>query len=678
MIRILVVTVLLVGFLTVAVTADESTATLDAGVEPVALQLIEQEYESGSLTLDEKVRLQITAIKYPEKLPDRFHAPSLSSAITTIGLCGTPVIDDIRSQWDALSTETKGYFLAAFARIETEFTYLSPSGFFWFHYDTSGVDSIPSADDDSSGVPDFIEKCAAYCDSALARHIDLGYLLPPSDGELGGDSLYDMYFEETGLYGYTMPEGPGSEPWNDYYSYIMLNNDFLGFSPNNDPEGDQAGAAKATCAHEFHHSCQFAYDVSEPTWIKEHDAVYFEDIVFDATDDNYQYLEAFMQEPEKSLMDNGSHAYGSFIWAMYLAEKFDTSLMVAMWEGAIWDNAFDALADTIETRYGWTIDSAFAEFTVWNSCTDIRDDGLHYEESSQYHAVDIARSHTFYPVTLQTSPKNPAGYGSCYIDFFPGTETGILKLAFNGNDNREWSAYVVKSLTENTHEFEKIELDAISKYGTIDIPLFETYYRVTLVGANLSEYSEGAFFSYSADVRPPYSVESEILTTDSAVYSGDTRDFEYMISNTSVLNDIYRITSWDTCEWITPDSFDVPILAGDDSVVTIPVHPVQGTPLDNISSLTFKVWSRNDTTVVDSQFIGAKIVLQHGDVNFNGSINVSDITYLVTYLFDGGPEPAPVILSGDSSCNGEVNISDVTVLVNYLFQEAPPPSCNPY
>ncbi|RKX28726.1 MAG: hypothetical protein DRP47_03565 [Candidatus Zixiibacteriota bacterium] len=677
MIRPLVITILLIGLSLVIVAANDTSPNPGPGMELVALELIEQEYKDGHLTLDEKVRLQITAIKFPENLPDRFLPTPLSSSIMT-GRCGSPVIDDIRSQWDALSTETKEYFQTAFLRAETEFKFLSPSGFFWMHYDTSGADSVPSADDDFNGVPDFVEKCAAYCDSALECHIDLGYLLPPSDGELGGDSLYDIYFEETGLYGYSMPEGLGPEPWNDYYSYIVINNDFLGFPPNNDPEGDQAGAAKVTCAHEFHHSCQYAYDVSEPTWIKEHDAVYFEDIVFDATDDNYQYLETFMQVPEKSLMDNGSHAYGSFIWAMFLAEKFDTSLMVAMWEGAIWDVAFDALADTINTRYGWTVDSAFAEFTVWNLCTDTRDDGLHYEESSQYPAVDIARSHASYPVELLTSPKNPAGYGSCYIDFFPGTATGILELSFNGDDNREWSAYVVKSLTENVHEFVKIELDPISMYGTIEIPLFETYYRVTLVGANLSEYSEGAFFSYSANVRLPYSVESEILTIDSSVYSGGIRDYEYRIINTSTLNDVYRITGWDAYGWIEPDSFDIAVLAGDDTIVTIPIHPAQGTPLNNLSSLTFKVWSRNDTTVVDSQFSGARTVLQHGDLDFDGIISVSDLTWLVAYLFTGGPEPVPISDAGDFTCEEDINVGDLTALVSYLFQGGNPPPCNPY
>ncbi|MEA2030975.1 MAG: M14 family zinc carboxypeptidase [candidate division Zixibacteria bacterium] len=63
-----------------------------------------------------------------------------------------------------------------------------------------------------------------------------------------------------------------------------------------------------------------------------------------------------------------------------------------------------------------------------------------------------------------------------------------------------------------------------------------------------------------------------------------------------------------------------------------------------------------------------------GDANGSGGINVSDVTYLVSYLFLEGPAPDP-IASGDANCSGEVNISDVTFLVSYLFQEGPEPNC---
>ncbi len=638
---------------------------------------IEQDFLEGKLTLDEKVMLQIKAIKRPFELPQKYQLFDLSTGITA-SRSATLALKEIMVQWDYLSNETQRAFREAFTRWPTVFTFDSPSGFFKLHYDTSGADQVPLADDDFSGVPDFVEKCAAYCDTTLDRHLLLGFILPPSDGGLGGDEKYDVYFDSTGYYGYTVPEGPGPQPWNDYYSYLVLHHNFLIFPPNNDPEGDQYGAAKATVAHEFHHAVQFAYDLDEGSWFMELDAVGMEDIVFDHTDDNYNYLSSFFNSPQKSLMENSSHKYSCFIWGLYLAQKFDTSLLVAAWEGARYDDIFDVLSDTLQGRYGWTQDSAFADFTTWNFCTDARDDGLHHEEASYYPLVSVGRTHSTYPVNLLTSPCNPAGYGSCYVQFFPSGAEGALRITFNGDDTRQWAAYLIKSTADNVHELEKLSLDPSTYYGVSEVEDFESYYRVVLVGANVNEFSASAFFSYSAEIIPPYSVSSVVLTVDSAVYSGGTREFEYQVINTSPLNDVFDITAWDDFGWITPDTIAKALGGSKDTIFTIPVHPPQGTPLETMSNLYFKVRSRGDTTVVDSLSAVARATLQHGDANFSGQINVGDVTYLVDYLFLSGPLPIPVSEAGDVNCDTRINVSDLTSLVAYLFKEGSPPPCNPY
>lgn len=53
-------------------------------------------------------------------------------------------------------------------------------------------------------------------------------------------------------------------------------------------------------------------------------------------------------------------------------------------------------------------------------------------------------------------------------------------------------------------------------------------------------------------------------------------------------------------------------------------------------------------------------------------IDVSDITYLVSYLFQGGPLP-PCPDEGDVDSSGELSVADVTYLVSYLFRGGPPP-----
>ncbi len=56
-----------------------------------------------------------------------------------------------------------------------------------------------------------------------------------------------------------------------------------------------------------------------------------------------------------------------------------------------------------------------------------------------------------------------------------------------------------------------------------------------------------------------------------------------------------------------------------------------------------------------------------GDVNADNRIVIDDLTYLVDYLFRGGPAPTPYA-AGDLDCSGDINIADVTAMVAYLFQ----------
>ncbi len=55
-----------------------------------------------------------------------------------------------------------------------------------------------------------------------------------------------------------------------------------------------------------------------------------------------------------------------------------------------------------------------------------------------------------------------------------------------------------------------------------------------------------------------------------------------------------------------------------------------------------------------------------GDVNADGALNVLDVTYLVKFLFTGGPPP-PAVESADLNHNGAVDVSDLTLLTKLLF-----------
>jgi hypothetical protein len=61
-----------------------------------------------------------------------------------------------------------------------------------------------------------------------------------------------------------------------------------------------------------------------------------------------------------------------------------------------------------------------------------------------------------------------------------------------------------------------------------------------------------------------------------------------------------------------------------------------------------------------------------GDANGDGSVDVSDIIYLMDYLFVPGPPPDP-FSSGDPNYDCIVDISDAVYLINYFFVNGPAP-----
>ncbi|MCK4857756.1 MAG: hypothetical protein KAT58_07305 [candidate division Zixibacteria bacterium] len=61
-----------------------------------------------------------------------------------------------------------------------------------------------------------------------------------------------------------------------------------------------------------------------------------------------------------------------------------------------------------------------------------------------------------------------------------------------------------------------------------------------------------------------------------------------------------------------------------------------------------------------------------GDADGNHLINIADITYIIGFVFGGGPASHP-FAAMDANCDHMVNISDVVVLIQYIFGGGPFP-----
>ncbi|MDP3026007.1 MAG: dockerin type I repeat-containing protein [candidate division Zixibacteria bacterium] len=87
-------------------------------------------------------------------------------------------------------------------------------------------------------------------------------------------------------------------------------------------------------------------------------------------------------------------------------------------------------------------------------------------------------------------------------------------------------------------------------------------------------------------------------------------------------------------------------------------------------NVTMRITSRTNPSLTDS--ITFALYVRRGDANGDGKTTVSDVVFLVNYLFKGGPAPVP-LESGNANCDTKVTVSDVVYLVNYLFKGGPPP-----
>jgi len=67
-----------------------------------------------------------------------------------------------------------------------------------------------------------------------------------------------------------------------------------------------------------------------------------------------------------------------------------------------------------------------------------------------------------------------------------------------------------------------------------------------------------------------------------------------------------------------------------------------------------------------------------GDADGNGTVDLGDILFLISYLYKGGPAPVPMAV-GNVNADCVVDLGDVLYLISYLYKggPAPQPSCCP-
>ncbi|MGH2756122.1 MAG: MXAN_6640 family putative metalloprotease [Actinomycetota bacterium] len=218
--------------------------------------------------------------------------------------------------------------------------------------------------------------------------VELAFNAPKSDNSSdpnGGDGRTDVYLANIGsdgVYGYCSSDDPELFKANgrkNVSSYCVLDNDY---STDEFPNLPPLENMQVTAAHEFFHASQFAYDIYEDSWFIEGTAAWVEDEVYDAVNDNYQYLmQSPASQPHRSvdLTNNGGKfmtRYGAWYFWRFLSESFsgtpgqsDASVIRRVWEQA--DGSAGApdqyslqAAETVAAQEGTNLTDVFADFAA--------------------------------------------------------------------------------------------------------------------------------------------------------------------------------------------------------------------------------------------------------------------------------------------------------------------------
>jgi hypothetical protein len=382
--------------------------------------------------------------------------------------CGTPIFLDLNNR----RPDNMAANVQAFGDRLDSMSFTYGTTHFLLHYTDTGVDSIYEFDSQDSlpGTPDYIFMAGKYSEQVYDHLInDLGYDVPLSDGYYngGGDGRIDIYFADVPFYGATFADSMVTSV--TYTSYLYMENDYEYFTSY---QNDRLAPLSVTLAHELFHTIQFCYDIAEvettqfpgdlnASWI-EMSATFMEEEHYDDVNDYEKfYLIFFYNFPHYSLRfgtyrggdeeDRNLHMYGSVVWPLFLAQKYDSEIITQIWDSCRatpGPNWLSATNDVINNRSGGseTMASLFREFAIWNLFTGLRArPGEYFEEADLYNMVLLADEVSSYPAVIQVDDSlQPDCWAANYIMLKNlSSMTEGIRITFNPASGYPWDLQIV-------------------------------------------------------------------------------------------------------------------------------------------------------------------------------------------------------------------------------------------
>jgi hypothetical protein len=377
-----------------------------------------------------------------QSLLERFHAgfasDRLSPPARTAGQdepvsdrCGTPLVIEYLSHRGELSAATTLIIDQYLSYAEGSDTLVSAGGHFRLSYLDEGDNAVPLEDlDPADGVPDFVARMAGYLETAWEVQVRaVGLRAPPTDRPV------EVSFRRMHFYGYTVPVDPAAGT-----TRLVLHNSFSRFPPNDDPDGDAAGAARVTAAHEFRHAGQYAGSRwSETDWT-EMDATWAEERVCDQVNDYHHYLwgDSPVWRPQVPL-DGGQSGTGSYddaVFEIWLNRRWGDGCIRDYWERRVRAPLEKPMASwkAVLAARGTSLELAWADFIGWNYATGSRSvPGVGYPEAAEYPESALYAAVFQYPDEVSGEVEHLAAV-PVQLKGFANLGDRLLRLVFDGDD----------------------------------------------------------------------------------------------------------------------------------------------------------------------------------------------------------------------------------------------------
>lgn len=403
---------------------------------PSSSDLINFAEKNKKVTKETAILYKYYSVVSPEKLPSEYQS-------NVINKSGTGLLKQVKYEIENLSEEKRKalpLYLQKYALPTPEEKGLNrmlDTSNFHIYYTTTGTNSVPLADADTNGIPDYVDWAGNYAEISYQKIVgELGYLLPPKSSF----TKYRIYLMSISSY-------YGWAEFEEGDILITVDSKMNWVAPNDEPGENWAkGALKVTIAHEFFHTVKASYnwgvDSGYGYWFDESTSTWMEEVVFPQVNDYIRYLTEWFSDPTKPLDNADSlREYGSCIFSFYLDEKISREIIKKIWERIKNTNASTSLPHIkfeVEAT-GRIFSDEFRKFTVANYLKD-------YIEGAKYPDVKIQSQRDIFFNSFLTDTLSLNYLASYYFEYLPKTDEDIV-IAFDGDDTTSddiWSITLIK------------------------------------------------------------------------------------------------------------------------------------------------------------------------------------------------------------------------------------------